>query len=128
MANQKVLLIDNDEEDQEIFCAALQDVDASISCTMANNAVNALEKINTDPEFTPTIIFIDMNMPMINGLECLQKLKTIERLRDIPVYIYSTSASPSTIADAKRLGAIDFVVKPVGFSQLTALLTDLLVR
>ena len=77
-------LIDNDEDDQEIFCMALRDVDPSINCILAANGVKAIEMLANDVRYIPSFIFIDMNMPLMNGKQCLLALKKIERLSDVP--------------------------------------------
>jgi DNA-binding NtrC family response regulator len=116
-------LIDNDIDDQEIFCMALRDVDEEISCTVADNGVAALQKLSAQPDFVPSFIFIDMNMPLMTGNQCLQGIKKIDRLSNVPVYVYSTSSDPHTIAEAKRLGAADFFVKPAGYQKFVQLLS-----
>lgn len=120
------LLIDNDPDDCAIFLMALQEIDAAISCTMASNGIDALNKISSDPSFLPSVVFIDMNMPMINGKQCLQELRKIERLKEVPMYVYSTSADPRSIAEAKAMGANDFIMKPSSFTLLVELLSHLL--
>jgi len=60
----------------------------------------------------PDIIFLDLNMPIMNGTEFLQKIKTIDRLKDIPVVIFSTTSDERATQHVKRLGAMDFITKP----------------
>ena len=122
----RCFLIDDDLDDQEIFFMALQDAYDTISCVCANDGVQALEKLNTDQAFVPHFIFIDMNMPRMKGVQCLEEIKKIDRLRDIPVYMYSTSADPTAIAQTKQLGAADFIVKPSTIGALTSTLSKLL--
>lgn len=116
-------LIDNDAEDQEIFCLALQEVDETICCTFADNGLAALEKLRADVAFLPSCIFIDLNMPLMNGLQCLAEIKKIERLHHTPVYIYSTAADPQSMQQALHTGATEFLVKPASFRQLVELLS-----
>ena len=129
MQSQKtILLIDDDSDDQEIFSNALKRSDRSVSCVFANDGIHALEKINAEKSFVPDFIFIDLNMPRMNGQECLMNIKKIDKLKNIPVYIYSTLADPLTIAANKKLGAKDFIVKPKTISELTTVLSKLLKR
>jgi CheY-like chemotaxis protein len=111
-------LIDDDPDDQEIFCMALGDMGKEINCIYASDGVDALKRLN-DPSFTPDYIFIDMNMPRMNGSQCLQEIKKIGRLKDVPVYMYSTSADPEAVAATKQMGAAGFIVKPTSVSELT---------
>lgn len=120
------LLIDDDDDDQEIFGLALQRVDKSIRCVFATNGISALENFHADEAFVPDCIFIDMNMPRMNGIQCLNELKKIPRLRPVPVFIYSTFADPAMVADSKRLGATDFIEKPTSIIELAEILTRLI--
>ena len=121
----KCLLVDDDADDQEIFFMALQEVDKSIHCIFADGG-DALARLNADPSFLPHYIFMDINMPRMNGLECLQEIKKITRLMSVPVFMFSTSADAGIIARAKELGATDFIVKPPSVSMLSKLLAQLL--
>ena len=113
------LLIDNDEDDQEIFILALQELDAAIECKAVTSGLAAIDKLSSDPSFIPSHIFIDMNMPLMDGRECLREIKKMDHLSGVPVYMYSTAANPSTIDEVRRLGAADFIVKPASFKALT---------
>lgn len=119
-------LIDNDEEDQEIFSMALQEIDAGISCICANDGVAAIKHLIENENFIPSFIFIDMNMPMMNGKQCLQEIKKIDRLKPIPLYIYSTTADPASIAHVKEMGATDFIIKPSSYKALIESLSALI--
>jgi DNA-binding NtrC family response regulator len=119
-------LIEDDIDDREIFDMALKEVDTTMICHYAENGVIALEKLYANENFTPSIIIIDMNMPMMNGLQCLQEIKKIRRLEKVPVYIYSTAAHQNGIDEVKKLGAADFILKPARFKGLKELLSVLL--
>lgn len=118
-------LVDNDEDDREIFVLALQEVEGKPTCATAAGGPEALEKLKSDPQFSPSVIFLDMNMPLMNGTQCLREIRDIERLRETPVYIFSTSSDPTVMKEAKRLGANDFLVKPARFNDLVSLLTSI---
>ncbi len=122
----KCFLVDDDEDDQEIFFMALQELDKSIHCVFADDGVKALEKLRGDNSFLPNYIFIDINMPRMNGVECLQEIKKDSRLKLVPVFMFSTSADPQIMARAKELGASSFIVKPPSISTLSQLLGSLL--
>jgi len=118
-------LIDDDPDDQEIFAMALQDMDKTIACSTADNCVEAIAILQNNPSYMPHCIFIDINMPKINGLDCLKAIKKIERLNKVPVYMYSTSADPRIIEESKIYGATDFIVKPTSISELTQTLSEI---
>lgn len=119
----KCFLIDDDLDDQEIFHMAMQEFNGSIQCYFADNGVRALETLRKDESFLPNCIFIDINMPRMNGIECLEQIKSIARLKPVPVCMFSTSADPAVIARTKELGANDFIVKPASISVLSQLLS-----
>jgi CheY-like chemotaxis protein len=111
-------LIDDDSDDQEIFCMALEEMGEDVNCIYASDGVDALNRLSDD-SFTPDYIFIDMNMPRMNGNQCLKEIKKIKRLRDVPIYMYSTSADPDAVSETKLLGAAGFIVKPTSVAELT---------
>ena len=121
-----VFLIDDDTDDQEIFSEAMQKANGAAQCVFANDGIHALEKIREDPDFRPDYIFIDMNMPRMNGQQCLAEIKKFDRLKGVPVYMYSTSVDPESIEENKRLGAIDFIVKPSDINELIDTLRNLI--
>ena len=125
MQYQKILLIDDDIEDQEIFNSALSIVSDSIECVCFVNAKEALLKLDAN-ELNPDVIFLDLNMPLMSGQEFLMKIKSIDHLKAIPVIIFSTSSNLSTITATKELGAIDFITKPNRFDALIEILKPII--
>lgn len=117
------LLIDDDEDDKEIFCLALNDANPSIRCHLASDGPEALSMLD-EPSFVPDYIFLDLNMPLMGGKECLVEIKKRSHLRDTPVIIFSTSGSQRDIEEAIELGAASFITKP----PLIASLTEKLLR
>ena len=111
------LLIDDDVDDQEIFMLALTQISDQFDCHVINNGYEALQQLKKQA-ILPDYIFLDLNMPRINGKECLKDLKKNDRLRNIPVIIYSTSSSLTDINDTRRLGAADFITKPFSIKHL----------
>src|SRR5215212_2357558 len=81
-----ILLIDDDEDEIEIFTDALEKLPVSFNCTCASNADEAIRMLG---KVSPDFIFIDYNMPKVNGLKCLEKIKKTKTARDIPVILYS---------------------------------------
>lgn len=110
--------IDDDTDDQEIFSMAISDIVSSADCHFANDGIEALEKLS-DTSFSPSCIFMDLNMPRMNGKECLVEIGKIERLNNVPVIIYSTSIDARLMDECRKLGATDFIIKPPGLQALT---------
>lgn len=117
-------LVDDDIDDQEIFALALERVNTAIRCTVANDGIEALEKLRGNKSFVPQYIFLDLNMPRVNGKQCLAEIKKDSRLDQIPVIIYSTSSDPRDIAETKQLGAAAFITKPSKISDLVKILSE----
>jgi len=122
----KCFLIDDDEDDYEIFRMALSEVDKSIEVHYALNGMEALRKLREDPSLLPDYFFVDLNMPRMNGKQCVEAIRKSDQLKDIPVFIYSTFADPKTVAELKSLGATDFIVKPSNIKSLVQILSDVL--
>jgi CheY-like chemotaxis protein len=118
------LLIEDDEDDQEIFVMALQKVDDEISCFIAKDGVEGLKTLS-DLSYTPRYIFVDINMPKMNGIECLERIKRLEHLRNSRVIMYSTSSDAGIIRQCKELGADDYLTKPPGLTPLVASLNTI---
>src|SRR5689334_21264234 len=113
------LLADDDVDDIELFCEALQTVDPSVECVCVQNGREALEMINSLlPNNQPQLIFLDINMPVMNGWDCLRHLKNNPSLKDIPVLIYSTTSREKDINYALDLGALCFFTKPKDYQEL----------
>jgi CheY-like chemotaxis protein len=115
---QRCLLVEDDLDDQEIFLMCLKSLNMNTECSVANNGREALEKFNAEPDYVPDFIFLDVNMPKMNGIECLREIRNIERLKTVKVYMYSTTSERSVIERSKELGATEFIVKPEKTSEL----------
>lgn len=111
-------IVDDDLDDQDLFIEAVSEVDKSIECMSASNCEEALDMLRNRKISLPDMIFLDLNMPRLNGKQCLAELKKESHLRDIPVIIYSTSSEKRDIDETTRLGAAHFLTKPNKFEEL----------
>jgi DNA-binding response OmpR family regulator len=121
------LLVDDDDDDKEIFCMAMEETDPSIKCLTANDAMEALKMLK-DPTFVPDYIFLDLNMPLMSGKECLVEIRKQSHLINVPIIIYTTSASQKDIEDTMEAGATSFITKPPQISILAEKLSEVLNR
>jgi len=119
------LLIDDDTDDHEIFNIALNKVDSSIVINYAHDGVDALTKLNEISPI-PHLIFLDLNMPRMNGKQFLKVIRENDRFGKTPIYIYSTSLLPDVVEEAKKMGADGFIQKPADILTLIGILKDLL--
>lgn len=119
-----VLNVDDDQEDREFFCDALREIDPTITCLIAGSGMEALALLeNRSP--LPDYIFLDINMPMMDGKQCLKALKSTPNLQSIPVIMYSTSTDTREIKECYKLGAEDFLIKPHSYDKLVNDLTSI---
>ena len=103
---KNILYIEDDEDDQILFEEAMRDIGDSMHCSLANNGKEALEKLKTSLDL-PDIIFLDINMPLMNGFEFIKHLKAEQSFCKIPVVILSTSTSE--IEKMLQLGPYEFI-------------------
>ncbi len=115
-------LIDDDLDDQELFSMALKRVDKNIELRSARDCIEGLESLKDNITYSPEYIFLDINMPRMNGLQCLPEIKKLEHLKDSKIIMYTTSSSEAVQQTTRKLGADDFLVKP---PKLSLLVNDL---
>jgi CheY-like chemotaxis protein len=124
MKYKNILHIDDDEDDLEIFRTVIQDIDTTINCISVGSTVDALKKILLH-KLTPEIIFLDLNMPIMNGFEFLTEFKKIPECT-IPVIVLSTCSQKDTIRKAIKFGASGYLTKPNSIIEFVRLLTPLM--
>jgi len=125
MAFKNILLIDDDEDEHDIFRSALNQLSSNVAFDTAFDAGDALSRL-ASKQLEPDVIFLDLNMPMMNGEVFLSQIKNNHSLKDIPVIIFSTASSPSTIRTVKELGASDYITKPDSFEGLLNIMKPLI--
>lgn len=123
--SKHVLLIDDDQEDAEIFSDALTELKLDFVLDHFVDGHKALEQLNENKEAHPNVIFLDINMPAISGWECLRQIKDLAFLNHIPIVMYSTSNLEREGLDAKEMGAAAFLTKPDNFKELKIKLSGL---
>jgi len=119
-----VLLVDDDEDDRDLFCLAVHDLEPGFDCALARNGEEALQGLRMERFPKPHLIFLDLNMPRLDGLQFLREIKKDLLLQDISVAIYTTSKWEKDVEEAKRLGAAYFLTKPSSFRELCKLIAD----
>lgn len=119
---KKFLLTDDDKDDRELFSEALGAIDPNIICHGAEHGREALHLLSNSTFGKPDIIFLDINMPVMNGWELLHTLKKDGNNHDIPVIIYTTSSEERDKQIAEDLGALCFVTKPDDFRRVKNML------
>ena len=115
---RKFMVVDDDPDDVDLFLEALSKIDKTLICDSSKNGRDLLNKLESGTISNPEIIFLDVNMPDINGWDCLANLKADSRFSSIPVIMYSTSSAKRDTEKALKLGALGFYEKPSSFSLL----------
>ena len=121
-----LLLADDDKDDRDLFSEALAELDPAITYRGAENGQKALQLLSAGDPVLPSVIFLDINMPIMNGWEALRKLKSDVRYQHIPVIIYSTASGEREKRIAEDLGALCFVTKPDKFGLVKDMLAVVL--
>ena len=121
--NKHIFLVEDDEDDQQFFVDAVKEIDNSICVNLAFNGADAINKLD-NMLMLPDIIFMDINMPKMNGLDCLDNLKKTIRLKNIPVVILTSSGSAEDSAYAIKHKASYFFTKPSRSSLLKGNIAD----
>lgn len=119
-----LFLIDDDQDDREIFQEAVASCDPNIEMLFAGDGVEALEILGSS-KIHPDIIFLDYNMPRMNGLECLRRLKGNSETKNIPTIMYTTSGDREEEKVVLLLGADYYMQKTVSFDSLCSELARL---
>ena len=119
MCKKNILLIDDDDDELEIFTAALEDLKISYNCSLARNAQQAMVMLENS---VPDLIFLDVNMPGKGGMRCLRDIRERDALKKVPVIIYTTCHHEQGDKNAMNSGAAAYVRKPSSIKSLTGIL------
>lgn len=121
----RIFLIDDDEDDQIFFKDVIESINPALRFDIAINGKMALDKLKNSTSL-PDIIFLDLNMPIMNGFEFLIQIKKENALSKIPVGIFTTSNIVRDIELTKEFGARFFLTKPTDFQILRKKLQQIL--
>jgi DNA-binding response OmpR family regulator len=110
------------------LCEALNDIDASHACLTAVKGQDALHQLRNTLKAPPDCLFLDVNMPQMDGKTCLKELKKDAELKSIPVVIYTTSSHLGGKVEMLRLGASHFLTKAYNFHRLRTNIEEALRR
>jgi CheY-like chemotaxis protein len=122
---KSLLLAEDDTEDAEIFRDILNDISSGINLLVVANGLLLMNHLHTTEEL-PDIIFLDMNMPLKNGLQCLREIKDFEKWQHVRIIILSTSSQPELVKTAYELGAELYLEKPTSYPKFKTLLKECL--
>ena len=114
-----ILIADDDQEDRFLLRTAFEEIGRSEDIYLVENGMQVFKYLDASVQQNciPSLIILDLNMPVLSGVETLQRLKSDMRYRDIPVIMYTTSFHEVEKARCLEIGAVDFIKKPALFNQ-----------
>jgi len=121
-----LLLADDDADDCLFFKEALEELPITSSLKTVNDGEQLMHLLNSMQDTLPDILFLDLNMPRKSGLECLSEIKMDEKLRLLPIIIYSTSFDHDVVNLVYERGAHHYIRKPVEFSDIKKVILEAL--
>ena len=119
-----ITLADDDEDDRMFFTDAFEELKINTVVNTVNDGVALMDFLNHPETVLPNIIFLDLNMPLKSGIECLKEIKANHKFKDIVIAIYSTSSSEEDIENTFVLGANIYIKKPNNFGKLKEVLSE----
>ena len=127
-----ILLVEDNDNDTLLVVQALKKANLTNRIFVVRDGAQALDFLFCTGQFAyrrmndhPQVILLDLNLPKIDGLEVLRRVKADNRTRDIPVVVLTASKYDDAIAICKRLGAESFIAKPVDFQNFSAMTLQL---
>ncbi|MEJ0101550.1 MAG: response regulator [Bacteroidota bacterium] len=121
--SKTILLIEDDKDDQEFFIEAINGIQNAVLYYVANNGREAITILN-NAVILPDIIFSDINMPMMDGIECLSQIRKNPLTRNIPVVILTTDTRRTELV--LEMGAKAFIKKPSAGKMLSGLIDQII--
>lgn len=120
--NYTIILADDDFDDAEFFESVLADVAPQIKFVHVEDGRDLLRLTQT---LAPDVVFLDINMPRVDGWQCLKQLRESEAGERLPIFMYSTSSHARDQQLSADLGASGFITKPSEIKVLRQVLTDI---
>jgi two-component system, response regulator len=128
----EILLVEDNPNDVKLTLRALKKRNLVNHIKVVTDGAEALDYIFAEDTFTerniadfPKVIFLDLKLPKVNGLEVLAKLKSDERTKHIPVVVLTSSAEDSDLKKCYELGVNSYIVKPVDFDRFVEAVSEL---
>ena len=119
-----IILADDDEDDRTFFSDAFEELKIKTKVSLFNDGLQLMSFLNNLESVLPHILFLDLNMPFKSGIDCLYEIKANERLKNMAIAIYSTSASDDDIEATFVSGANIYIKKPNDFATLKKILNE----
>jgi CheY-like chemotaxis protein len=123
-----ILLADDDADDRLFFKEAMEEINPDTLVSFVNDGSQLMYFLNQPGIRLPDILFLDLNMPVKSGMDCLKEIRDNTRFKDLVIVIYSTSGSENDMQEAFAYGANIYIKKPNNFADLKASLAKVINR
>lgn len=120
----RIILADDDIDDRLFFTDAFAELKINTRVETFNDGVELMNYLLSEEAILPQILFLDLNMPRKNGMDCLREIKENPKFNNMAIAIYSTSSSEQHIEETFILGANIYIKKPNDFSALKKALSE----
>lgn len=121
-----LLIVDDDDDDRKLFIESVTEVDEAIVCVALPGGQECLDYLSDLSNVLPDYIFLDLRMPKVSGQKCLDEIKKVPRLANIPVFVYSTSTDKLDIKNLGEQGAVMFISKPTDPGEIYFLISAII--
>jgi DNA-binding response OmpR family regulator len=127
----RILLVEDDPKDTELTMTALEEYNLSNEVVVASDGEEALDYLYYRGKFqrrsgdNPAVMLLDLKLPKVDGLEVLQRVKTDENLKMIPIVVLTSSREERDMVSSYKLGVNAYVVKPVDFHEFVNAIKEL---
>jgi CheY-like chemotaxis protein len=122
-----IIYADDDPEDIESVREAFAEIDRNLICHSVADG-HELFSFLESTVVAPDLIILDINMPGVDGVSCLKRLKMAQDYADIPVVMFTTGTRPEDINSAKKLGALEYISKPNSYDELVKIFRPLIAK
>jgi two-component system, response regulator len=119
-----ILLVEDNPNDAELTLRALRKIEMGTRVAIARDGAEAIDYL-VKTEQKPKVVFLDLKLPKIDGIEVLRRIRADERLKSIPVVVLTSSQEERDITETYKLGVNSYVVKPVEFDKFYKTVSDL---
>jgi two-component system, response regulator len=123
-----IIVADDDTDDQFMLKEAFSSLNFDKEISTVENGEELLDYLNKRGKYAntilpvPKLILLDLNMPKIDGRQCLKLIKENKEFCKIPIIIFSTSNNPEDIAQCYELGANSYIIKPYSYNELVEII------
>lgn len=123
----RILLAEDEEDDRFLFTDALNELKSKTIVHTVNDGIELMDYLSKENDTLPHLLFLDLNMPRKNGLECLKEIRSSKKYNDIAIAIYSTSLAEKDIEETYLNGANVYINKPNSFDELKQALNKVII-